>query len=155
MLIEGKKLPKIQLPDQSGDKQTISSLTGKKGIILYVYPKDNTPGCTVEAKDFSRLAGQFKKLGFSVVGLSKDSVESHQNFVEKYDLAISLLSDPDLGLIKALGAWGEKKLYGKVSVGLIRSTFIADSKGILLKVYPKVRAAGHADRVLKDLETLL
>lgn len=151
MLKEGAKIPEFKLPDQSGEEKTFNDLKGKKGLVIYAYPKDNTPGCTIEANDFSRLKDQFNKKGYSVAGISKDSVKSHCGFDEKYSLGFTLISDPDLSLLKPLGAFGEKKMYGKAVQGIIRSTFVFDSKGILTKVYPTVKAAGHAEAVLADL----
>ncbi|MCH2188401.1 peroxiredoxin [Candidatus Gracilibacteria bacterium] len=119
--------------------------------LLYFYPRDNTPGCTKEARDFSCLKNDFGKLGIQVVGVSKDSITSHQNFVEKQDLKIDLISDPELTLHKDFGAYGEKNNYGKIVMGVIRSTFLLDKEGNILKEYKNVRATGHAERVLKEL----
>ncbi len=151
MVEEGKKIPAFSLPDQSGEKKKLKDLAGEQGVILYVYPKDNTPGCSTEAQDFRDRADDLKKLGYNVVGISKDSVQSHCNFTDKFELNFPLLSDPDVKLIEPLGAWGEKKNYGKTYMGIIRSTFVIDSKGKLLRAYRNVRAKGHAERVYKDL----
>lgn len=151
MIKEGAKVPDFKLPDQSGEEKTFDDIKGKKGLIIYAYPKDNTPGCTIEANDFSRLKEQFNKKGYAVAGISKDSVKSHCGFDEKHSLGFTLISDPELALLKPLGAFGEKKMYGRPVQGIIRSTFVFDSKGILTKVYPNVKAAGHAEAVLADL----
>lgn len=151
MLDLGKKIPAFKLEDQSGEKKSFKDLTGPNGVVIYAYPKDNTPGCTTEANDFQANLDKFEKLGLRVVGISKDSVKSHCNFTEKYGLNFSLLSDPDKKLLEPLGAWGEKKNYGKTTMGIIRSTFVFDNKGKLQKVYKNVRAKGHVERLLKDI----
>lgn len=151
MLKEGSKIPEFKLPDQSGTEKTFNDLKGKKGLVIYAYPKDNTPGCTIEANDFSRLKEEFNNKGYAVAGISKDSVKSHCGFDEKHGLGFSLISDPELVLLKALGAYGEKKMYGKTVQGIIRSTFVFDSNGVLIKAYPSVKASGHAEAVLSDI----
>lgn len=143
--------PKLKLPDQSGAAKAFTDLTGAKGLVVFVYAKDNTSGCTTEASEFQALAAEFAKLGFGLAGVSKDSVKSHQSFAQKQGLGYPLLSDPELVLIKALGAWGTKKLYGKEVEGTIRTTAVFDAKGQSLATYPKVKAQGHAARVLADL----
>ncbi len=152
MLEEGKKIPKFSLADQSSEEKSFNDLVGEKGLILYAYPKDNTPGCTKEANEFNELRQEFLDLGYNVVGMSKDSVKSHCNFVDKYGLEFPLLSDPEFKLMEPLGAYGEKVHCGKTIQGVIRSTFIFDTKGKLTKAYRNVKAAGHAGRVLKDLK---
>ena len=151
MIAEGQKLPDFRLPDQDGESRTFDSLKGEKGLVLYVYPKDNTPGCTVEAQDFRDRLAAFQAAGFNVVGLSKDSAASHCKFIEKHGLNFPLLTDADGSFLEAIGGWGEKKMYGRTSVGIIRSTYIADADGTLTQVYRNVRAKGHAERVLKAL----
>lgn len=151
MLSLGERVPAFSLPDQSGLTKTFTDLCGARGLILYVYPKDNTPGCTREAEAFREALSAIKTKGYALVGLSKDSVSSHLGFCTKYALPFPLLSDPDLGLLKALGAWGTKKLYGKESEGVIRSTFVFDAAGVLLSVYPKVKVDGHIEQVQRDL----
>ncbi|HOC91558.1 MAG TPA: peroxiredoxin [bacterium] len=148
----GERLPAFCLPDQTGTKKSFKDLAGKNGLILYVYPKDNTSGCAKEAEEFNSLLDAFKKKSIGVVGISKDSVKSHQNFAEKYDLGFPLLTDTDLKLLKAIGAFGEKKMYGKPVMGTIRSTFVFNSKGEAVKIYANVKAAGHAENVLSDLD---
>jgi peroxiredoxin Q/BCP len=151
MITEGSALPELNLPDQDGRTRQIGDLVGPEGLVLYFYPKDDTPGCTVEAQDFERLADQFREKGYRVVGVSKDSAESHCRFREKYDLSFDLLVDEDAGYMRQVGAWGEKKMYGKTTEGVVRSTFVVDPEGNLEKVYRNVRAKGHAERVLRDL----
>lgn len=126
-----------------------------KWLLLYFYPKDNTPGCTTEAKDFSALITDFAKLNVQIVGVSKDSVKSHANFIVKEDLQIELLSDPDLEAIKAYKAWGLKKNYGKEYEGLIRSTFLINQQGLIAKYWHNVKAKGHAERVLKETKEII
>ena len=144
----------FQLPDQSGQEKSFADLSGPKGLVLYVYPRDNTSGCTAEALEFKDNLAKIKRKGFRVAGLSKDSVKSHENFAAKHGLNFPLLSDPDTGLIKKLGAWGEKKMAGRTSEGTIRSTYVFDNQGKLIKSYSKVKARGHAEEVLSDLNDL-
>ncbi len=129
------------------DLQTLLSFNDK--TILYFYPKDNTPGCTIENKDFSCMIQEFKDAGITVIWVSKDSVESHQKFIEKQELKVDLISDPDLVLHKELGAYGEKNNYGKIVQGVIRSTFLVNKQGEILEEWRNIRAKGHAERILK------
>lgn len=154
MLEKGQKLPAFSLPDQSGKNKSLKDLAGPKGLVLYFYPKDSTSGCTLEAQEFTALAGLFEKAGFGVAGVSKDSVRSHCSFTDKHGLGIPLLSDPDASLIRAAGAWGEKKMYGKSCMGIVRSTLGVDPEGKVLLAYPRVSARGHAAAVLEDLRRL-
>jgi thioredoxin-dependent peroxiredoxin len=148
MLEEGKQAPAFSLPASTGEKVALKDYAGKK-LVLYFYPKDDTPGCTTEAKDFRDAAAKLKKLGVSVLGVSKDSVEKHCKFIDKYELNFPLLSDADGKVIEAYGAWGEKNMYGKKSMGIVRTTVLIDDKGVVRKVFPKVRVAGHVDQVLE------
>jgi len=125
----------------------------EKWIILYFYPKDNTPGCTTEAKDFTQYAKDFKKLWYLIVWISKDSIKSHCNFVNKHNLNLILLSDPDTKVHQQYGAWGEKKNYGKITMWTIRSTFVIDKNWKIIKTYYNVRAKGHVERLLKELQS--
>jgi peroxiredoxin Q/BCP len=129
------------------DLKTLLSFSDK--TVLYFYPKDNTPGCTIENKDFSSLREEFNKLGVTLIGVSKDSIESHKKFIEKQELTIDLISDPELILHKALGAYGEKNNYGKIVQGVIRSTFLLNKQGEILEEWRNIRAKGHAERILK------
>ncbi len=126
-----------------------------KWLLLYFYPKDDTPGCTLEAKDFSFYLEDFSKLGVKIVGVSKDSSKSHCNFITKHDLKIELLSDPELVTVKAYKAWGLKKNYGKEYEGLIRSTFLINPQGYIAKYWSNVRAKGHAERILKETRKII
>jgi len=137
--------------------KTFDNLKGKKGLILYFYPKDNTPGCTTEAKEFRDEIDAFQKLGVEVVGVSKDTARIHTNFISKHELPFTLLADndPEAELCEAFGVWQEKKNYGKVYMGIVRTTFIIDSKGKVIKAYPKVRVKGHVEQVLSDTQELL
>ncbi len=132
----------------------LKDILGEDKTILYFYPRDNTPGCTTENKDFSQLKDKFENLGYKLVWISKDSIESHKKFVEKHDLKNDLISDSDLVLHKELWVWGEKKNYGKITMWVIRSTFIVDKSGGVLKEYRNIRAKGHAERLLKELKEL-
>lgn len=154
MIDVGTKLPAFTLQDETGAERTFADLTRKKGLVIYAYPKDNTPGCTIEGQEFTAQLATFRRKGWEVVGLSKDSVKSHCSFIEKQGLKVPLLSDPEATLLEALGAWGEKKMAGKTSVGIIRSTFVVGADGKVLKVYPTVKAQGHAEQVLADLKDL-
>ncbi len=142
------------LPDQSGEVRKFSDIVGEKGVVLYVYPKDNTPGCSVEAAEFNSLLGDFRHKGYGVVGVSKDSVKSHAKFAEKFTLDFPLWSDSEASLINTLGAIGDKSMYGKIFKGVKRSTFVLDRAGRILKSYENVKAAGHAAKVLADLDSL-
>jgi peroxiredoxin Q/BCP len=150
MLNTGDRAPSFTLKDKNGNDVRLSDFIGKR-IVLYFYPKDNTPGCTRQACAFAGLYGEFAKKNVEVIGISRDSVASHVKFAEKYDLSFILLSDPDLEAIQAYGVWQEKKLYGKVSYGVVRTTFIIDEQGIIEKVMPKVKPDTNAAEVLAEL----
>ncbi|WP_457751658.1 peroxiredoxin [Thermococcus sp.] len=145
----------VKVFDEEGNEVTLRDALSGKWTVLYVYPKDNTPGCTTEAKEFTELLPEFEKLGFQIIGVSKDSVKSHQRFKEKHGLKIKLLSDPNVELIKALGAWGKKKRYGKEYEGVIRSTFIFNPNGEIVWKKINVRAKGHAAKVLEEAKKLV
>jgi peroxiredoxin Q/BCP len=152
MLKEGDKAPDFTLQGPAG-KVTLSSLIGGKGryVVLYFYPRDNTPGCTREGQAFSAARAAFQKAGAVVYGISKDSVASHGSFAESCGISVPLLSDPDLAVHKAYGAYGEKKSYGKTTVGTIRSTFVVGPDGKLARVFPSVKVDGHAEKVLETV----
>ena len=150
MLETGMKAPDFSLPDKDGNTVRLSDFQGKK-VVLYFYPKDNTPGCTRQACAFAASYEQFKARDIVVIGISKDSVASHQKFAQKYDLPFILLSDPQLQAIQAYGVWQEKKLYGKVSMGVVRTTYIIDEQGIIEKVMPKVKPDTNAAEILSYL----
>lgn len=153
MLEVGTKAPEFSLPDQNGDMHTLSEYAGKK-VILYFYPRDNTPGCTKQACGFSELYPQIKEKGAVVLGVSKDSVASHKKFEEKYNLGFTLLSDTELSAIKAYDVWKEKKNYGKVSMGVVRTTYLIDENGIIIKAIGKVKAADNPAQMLDELSSL-
>ena len=146
-LTPGQPAPPFALTDDSGTLRSLADFAGKT-LVLYFYPKDDTPGCTTEAQNFRDLHAQFNSQNAEVVGVSADSVASHQKFKAKYGLTFPLLSDPDKKMLEAYGAWGEKNMYGKKSMGIIRSTVVVGPDGNVVKVYPKVKVAGHADAVL-------
>ena len=150
MLETGTKAPDFSLPDQNGVMHTLKEYAGKK-VILYFYPKDNTPGCTKQACGFSERGPQFAKKGAVVIGISKDSVASHKRFEEKFGLDFTLLADPGLEAIKAYDVWQEKKFYGKVSMGVVRTTYLIDEEGMIVKVLDKVKAADNPEQMLKEL----
>ena len=150
MLKTGMKAPDFNLLDKNGNTVRLSDFQGKK-VVLYFYPKDNTPGCTRQACAFAASYEQFKARDVVVIGISKDSVASHQKFAQKYDLPFILLSDPQLQVIQAYGVWQEKKLYGKVSMGVVRTTYIIDEQGIIEKVMPKVKPDTNAAEILSYL----
>jgi peroxiredoxin Q/BCP len=153
MITEGKKAPAFALPSSDGDTVKLSDLAGKT-VVLYFYPRDNTPGCTVEAQEFSGAVPALKKLGAVVLGVSKDSIASHCKFRDKYELTFPLLSDPDGKVLEAYGAWGEKSMYGKKMMGIIRSTVIIDKDGKVAKHFPKVSVKGHVTAVLEAVTAL-
>ena len=150
MIEIGMNAPDFTLKDKDGKDITLSSLRGKK-VVLYFYPKDNTPGCTRQACAFAGLYGEFEKKGAVVVGISKDSVASHQKFAEKYGLNFILLSDTELDAISKYGVWQEKKMCGKVSMGVVRTTFVIDEEGKIIKVMPKVKPDTNAAEILAEL----
>ena len=151
MLEKGTKAPDFTLFDKDGNEVSLSDFSGKK-IVLYFYPKDNTPGCTRQACAFAESFKKFKELDAIVIGISKDSVSSHVKFAEKYSLPFVLLSDPEHKVIEAFGAWQEKKNYGKTYFGTVRSTFIIDENGMIEKVMPKVKPDTNAAEILEYLE---
>ena len=153
MLKEGQKAPEFTLPSVEGADVSLKSYRGKP-VVLYFYPKDDTPGCTREACAFRDSQAQIKKAGAVVLGVSPDNVASHQKFRDKYRLTFPLLSDPDKAVAKKFGAYGDKIMYGKKVVGMIRSTFVIDGAGVVQKVFPKVRVDGHAEKVLEALREL-
>ena len=150
MLEVGTKAPSFSLPDQNGNIHTLEEYKGKK-VILYFYPKDNTAGCTKQACGYSERYPQFLEKGVEVIGISKDSVASHLKFAQKHDLPFILLSDPELQAIGAYGVWQEKKLYGKVSMGVVRTTFIIDEQGNIEKMMPKAKPDTNAEEILAYL----
>lgn len=150
MLEVGTKAPELSLPDQNGNVHTLEEYRGKK-VILYFYPKDNTPGCSKQACGFGELYPQFVEKGAVVLGVSKDSVASHKRFEEKYGLPFTLLSDPELSCIQAYDVWKEKKMYGKVSMGVVRTTYLINENGIIEKAYDKVKAADNPAQMLGEL----
>ena len=145
---EGDAFPDFTMETFDGSTLTKGDLAGRKAVIFF-YPKDNTPGCTTEAKDFTALKSEFEKSGTRLIGVSKDSAKKHQNFIAKHDLTVELATDAEEnGLSDTLGVWGEKKNYGRTYMGMIRSTYLLDEDSTILRVWPKVRVKGHAEEVL-------
>ncbi|WP_419170417.1 thioredoxin-dependent thiol peroxidase [Negativibacillus massiliensis] len=151
MLEPNTKAPDFTLPNQNGEMVSLSDFLGKK-VILYFYPKDNTPGCTRQACAFAAANAELEEAGTVVIGISKDSVASHQKFVQKQNLPFILLSDPELQAIETYGVWQEKKLYGKVSMGVVRTTYLIDEQGMIEKVMPKVKPDTNAAEILEYLK---
>ena len=152
MLEVGMKAPQFTLPDKNGNMVSLSDFLGKK-VVLYFYPKDNTPGCTRQACAFALRNKEIENKNAVVIGISKDSVNSHLNFATKHNLPFVLLSDSDLSVIQAYGVWQEKKLYGKVSMGVVRTTFLIDEQGNVQAIMPKVKPDTNADEILALLES--
>jgi peroxiredoxin Q/BCP len=150
---EGKKAPAFSLDTDSGETVTLKSFAGKF-LVLYFYPRDDTPGCTREAIAFNEQLRKIKALGAEIVGVSKDSIQSHCGFRDKYGLKFPLASDPDLAVHKAYGAWGEKTMYGKKVKGTIRSTYVVTPEGKIGKVFSPVKVDGHAEKVLEAIKSL-
>ena len=150
MLEVGMKAPEFALPDKDGNMVSLADFAGKK-VVLYFYPRDNTPGCTRQACAFASAYEEFKNINAVVIGVSKDSVTSHQKFAEKHGLPFILLSDPERAAIEAYGVWQEKKNYGKVSMGVVRSTFVIDENGVVEKVMPKVKPDTNAAEIMAYL----
>ena len=149
----GESAPDFSLPDQNGRVHSLNEYRGK-WVLIYFYPKDDTPGCTVEACGFRDRMKELQKRNIALLGVSKDSVESHQKFVKKYSLPFPLLVDPEKTMIEEYGAWGEKKFLGKTFMGIFRMSYLIDPEGKIAKVYEKVKSEGHAEEVLKDIEAL-
>ena len=150
MLQAGNKAPDFNLKDKDGNNVSLSDFRGKK-VVLYFYPKDNTPGCSRQAQAFAALYEQFKNLNVQIIGVSRDSALSHQKFADKYSLPFILLSDPELEAIQAYGVWQEKKLYGKICMGVTRSTFLIDEEGNIEKIIPKAKPDTNAQELLTCL----
>ena len=147
----GDKAPDFTLADKDGKMVSLKDFSGKK-VVLYFYPKDNTPGCTRQACAFAQNYAEFARRDIAVIGVSKDGVKSHRKFAEKYGLPFVLLADPELQAIKAYGVWQEKKLYGKVSFGVVRTTFIIDENGVINEIMPKVKPDTNAADILAKLK---
>lgn len=150
MLEVGTKAPDFTLPDQNGTMHSLADYRGKK-VILYYYPKDNTSGCTKQACGFSERYPHFSEKGVEVLGVSKDTVESHKRFEEKFSLAFTLLSDPERRVLEAYDVWKEKKNYGKVSMGVVRTTYLIDENGIIIRANDKVKAAEDPENMLAEV----
>jgi peroxiredoxin Q/BCP len=153
MIKEGQKAPPFSLPSSEGQEVSLDDLKGQP-VVLYFYPKDDTPGCTREACAFRDSYAKVKKTGAVLLGVSPDSVDSHERFKKKYKLPFPLLADSDKAVAKKYGAFGEKVMYGKKVVGMIRSTFVIDGEGVVRKVFPRVRVDGHDAKVLEALQAL-
>ena len=150
MLEVGTKAPDFALPDQNGEMHTLEEYNGKK-VVLYFYPRDNTAGCTKQACGFGELYPHFQKKGAVVIGISKDSVASHKKFEEKYGLPFTLLSDTELAAIQAYDVWKEKNMYGKKTMGVVRTTYLIDEEGIIVKAFGKVKAVDNPQQMLELL----
>ena len=150
MLDLGTQAPDFTLPDQNGDMRSLSEFRGQK-VVLYFYPKDMTAGCTKQACAFGDLYPQFREKGAVVIGISKDTVASHKKFEDKYGLPFILLSDTEKEVIQAYGVWKEKKNYGKVSMGVVRTTYLIDEEGVIVKAFGKVKAADNPAQMLEEL----
>ena len=150
MLAEGDKVPSFELQDANGNTVKSSEFKGKK-FVVYFYPRDFTPGCTIEADEFSKEYKKFQKIGVQVIGISTDDVGSHKKFVDKMSIPYVLLSDPESEVCKKFGVWGKKQFMGREYMGIQRSTFLIDEKGKVFKVYPSVKPKGHAEEVLNVL----
>ena len=153
MLAVGTAAPGFTLPDQNGQMKSLGDYRGQK-VILYFYPKDMTSGCTKQACAFGELYPQFREKGAVVIGVSKDSVASHKRFEEKYGLPFTLLSDPEKTVIQAYDVWKEKKLYGKVSMGVVRTTYLIDENGVIVKAFDKVKAADNPAQMAAALDSI-
>ncbi len=153
MLIEGTVAPEIVLKDKNSNEVKLSDFKGQK-VVVYFYPKDNTPGCTRQACAFSNNFSKFEELNVKVIGISKDSEASHIRFADKYELPFVLLSDPELKAIKDYDVWQEKKMYGKTSFGVVRSTYLIDENGVIEKVWKKAKPDTNADEIIKYIENL-
>ena len=151
---EGKKAPNFKLASTEGKEISLSNFNGNQVVVLYFYPKDDTPGCTQEACDFRDSLKKFKIKGAAILGVSADSLQAHAKFQKKYSLPFTLLSDESKEIIKTYGVWKEKSMYGKKYMGIERTTLIIDKQGKVAKIFPKVKVAGHAEEVLKLVSSL-
>jgi peroxiredoxin Q/BCP len=149
----GQKAPDFNLLDANEKTVHLGQFKGK-WVVLYFYPKDDTPGCTTEALDFSARLGEFAQLNAAIIGVSPDSCKSHQKFIGKHDLSVQLLSDPERNTLKDYGAWQKKRMYGKEYMGVQRSTYLIDPEGVLRHIWPKVKVKGHADEVRQKIMEL-
>ena len=154
MLKINSKAPSFTVPSTTNNKYSLKDSIGKY-VVLYFYPKDDTPGCTMETNDFNKLLSKFKKLNCEVYGLSKDSLKSHAKFKDKYKIKFDLLADEDIKVLKKYKVWGKKKFMGREFMGIIRSTYLIDKKGKILKVWTNVKVKDHANEVLKTLENII
>jgi peroxiredoxin Q/BCP len=152
-LVEGAPAPAFDLPRDGGGMVSLASLKGKK-VVLYFYPKDDTPGCTTEAIDFTAMKAKFKAAGAEVIGVSPDSVASHEKFCKKHELDIILLADESKEMLEAYDVWKEKSMYGKTYMGVERTTVLIDGAGKIARIWPKVKVAGHAEEVLKAAQDI-
>lgn len=152
MISEGDRVPEFEAEDACGNTVRSSDLAGKRHVI-YFYPKDFTPGCTTEADEFAGDYARFKRAGIEVIGVSPDDSKSHKKFCDKMGIKFPLLADVDKKVSRAFGVWGKKKFMGREYMGVVRSTFLIDEKGVVLKAYPKVKPAGHARQVLEDFKS--
>jgi thioredoxin-dependent peroxiredoxin len=153
MIEAGQTAPDFTLPRDGGADVTLSSLKGGP-VVLYFYPRDDTPGCTTEANDFTAMLPDFTAAGATVIGVSKDTVAKHEKFIAKHDLGVSLVSDAEGDLCETYGTWVEKNMYGKKSMGIQRATVLIDAEGVVARVWPKVKVAGHAAEVLEAVKAL-
>lgn len=154
MLSEGQAAPEFTLPATGGKTISLADYRDNKNVVLYFYPKDQTPGCTKQACFFRDVQGEFEQAGAVILGVSADSVKSHEKFAEKHNLLFPLLSDEDKSVISAYGVWKQKSLYGKSFLGIERTTFAIDKSGIIRKIWPKVKVEGHIDEVLEFVKSL-
>jgi len=153
MIKENIKAPDFTLPSTNGESQKLKDLQGKY-VVIYFYPKDDTPGCTIETNDFNKLLPKFKKLDCEIFGISKDTIKSHDKFREKFKIKFDLLSDEQIKVLKKYKVWGKKKFMGREFMGIIRSTFLIDKKGKVIKVWDNVKVKDHAREVLETLKSL-
>ena len=153
MIKEKTKAPDFTLPSTNGENQKLKDLLGKY-VVIYFYPKDDTPGCTIETNDFNKLLPKFKKLNCEIFGISKDTIKSHDKFREKFKIKFDLLSDEEIKVLKRYKVWGKKKFMGREFMGIIRSTILIDKKGKVLKVWDNVKVKDHAKEVLETLKSL-
>ena len=153
MIKEKTKAPDFTLPSTNGENQKLKDLLGKY-VVIYFYPKDDTPGCTIETNDFNKLLPKFKKLNCEIFGISKDTIKSHDKFKEKFKIKFDLLSDEEIKVLKKYKVWGKKKFMGREFMGIIRSTLLIDKKGKVLKVWDNVKVKDHAKEVLETLKSL-
>ena len=155
MLVKGQKAPAFSVENEDGKNISLDDYQGKRNVVLYFYPKDDTPGCTIETNDFNKLLPKFKKLNCEILGISKDNLKSHDKFKDKYKIKFDLLADEEIKVLKKYKVWAKKKFMGREFMGIVRTTFLIDKKGKIIKIWNNVKVKDHAKEVLETLQNIV